>query len=212
MKKVLFILFFATLSLGSYAQKGMQGVGLSIDGGFITSNEEYGNVLPITTLKYQYYIKDNIRLVPSLAMGLGDESFHVNPYIKADIFLTPISKFRVYASAGLGYAYTRTEVRIEYYYKYTYGSYNQYEATGYDSEYYDAPPHFFSYLLGIGVEWRVAYNWTIQLSGNLAGLVGSSLEYPESYVKNGKIYHLYTPGYSARKIGGHLSFGFVYNF
>ena len=95
MKKVLFILFFATLSLGSYAQKGMQGVGLSIDGGFITSNEQYGNVLPITTLKYQYYIKDNIRLVPSLAMGLGDESFHVNPYIKADIFLTPISKFRV---------------------------------------------------------------------------------------------------------------------
>lgn len=207
MKKVLFILFFATLSLGSYAQKGMQGVGLSVDLGFITSNEYYGSVVPITTLKYQYYIKDNIRLVPSLAMGVGDDgSFHVNPYIKADVFLTPISKFRVYASAGLGYAYNRQEVRILY----SDGSYDKYY---YDGKRYDAPPHFFSYLLGIGVEWRVAYNWTIQLSGNLAGLAGSSLEYPESFEENGKTYHLrYTPSYSARKIGGHLSFGFVYNF
>lgn len=211
MKKVLFILFFATLSLGSYAQKGMQGVGLSIDGGFITSNEEYGNVLPITTLKYQYYIHDNIRLVSSLAMGLGDfESFHVNPYIKADVFLTPISKFRVYASAGLGYAYTRTELRAEYKARYT-DSYGDIR-TSWDYKYIDAPPHFFSYLLGIGVEWRVAYNWTIQLSGNLAGLAGG-FEYPESYVKDGKTYNLtYTSSYSARKIGGHLSFGFVYNF
>lgn len=213
MKKVLFILFFATLSLGSYAQKGMQGVGLSIDGGVITSRKNYGSVVPITTLKYQYYIKDNIRLVPSLAMGVGDGGFHVNPYIKADVFLTQISKFRVYASAGLGYAYTRTEVgRFEYVAEYTtsYGSILK----DWDYKYIDAPPHFFSYLLGIGVEWRVAYNWTIQLSGNLAGLAGSSsLEYPESYVKDGKTYHLdYTPSYSARKIGGHLSFGFVYNF
>ena len=207
MKKVLFILFFATLSLGSYAQKGMQGVGLSIDGGFITSNEEYGNVLPITTLKYQYYIKDNIRLVPSLAMGIGDSysggSFHVNPYIKADVFLTPISKFRVYASAGLGYAYTRTKLYIQY----KTNDYNYY------SDSYDVPPHFFSYLLGIGVEWRVAYNWTIQLSGNLAGLAGGSLEYPESYVKDGKTFYFNdASSYSARKIGVHLSFGFVYNF
>lgn len=207
MKKVLFILFFATLSLGSYAQKGMQGVGLSVDLGFITSNENYGSVLPITTLKYQYYIKDNIRLVPSLAMGVGDSysdgSFHVNPYIKADVFLTPISKFRVYASAGLGYAYTRTELYCEY--KATTG--------GWDHKYIDAPPHFFSYLLGIGVEWRVAYNWTIQLSGNLAGLAGGSLEYPESYVKDGKTFYLsHASSYSARKIGGHLSIGFVYNF
>ena len=201
MKKVLFILFFATLSLGSYAQKGMQGVGLSIDGGFITSNEEYGNVLPITTLKYQYYIHDNIRLVPSLAMGVScDEvGFHVNPYIKADIFLTPISKFRVYASAGLGYAYTRTTgLRIEYRYKYTSNGF-YYEHDGH-YEYYDAPPHFFSYLLGIGVEWRVAYNWTIQLSGNFDGLDGT---YEEEW--NNEIESDYG-------FGGHLSLGFVYNF
>lgn len=215
MKKVLFILFFATLSLGSYAQKGMQGVGLSVDLGNITSKEEYGSVVPITTLKYQYYIKDNIRLVPSLAMGVDDDgSFHVNPYIKADVFLTPISKFRVYASAGLGYAYTRTEVGLEYVAEYTtsYGSILK----DWDDKYIDAPPHFFSYLLGIGVEWRVAYNWTIQLSGNLAGLAGSSLkyslQYPESYVKDGKTFYFYYNPYSAQKIGGHLSFGFVYNF
>ena len=55
MKKVLFILFFATLSLGSYAQKGMQGVGLSVDPGYINC---YAEITPITTLKYQYYIHD----------------------------------------------------------------------------------------------------------------------------------------------------------
>ena len=183
----------------------MQGVGLSVDLlGFITSNEDYGCVHPITTLKYQYYIKDNIRLVPSLAMGGGDDgSFHVNPYIKADVFLTPISKFRVYASAGLGYAYNRQELPIQY----KTNDHNYYD------DYYDEPPHFFSYLLGIGVEWRVAYNWTIQLSGNLAGLAGSFLEYPSSFEENGKTYYLsYAPSYSARKIGGYLSFGFVYNF
>ena len=210
MKKVLFILFFATLSLGSYSQKGMQGVGLSVDPGIIAS--EGAVVLPITTLKYQYYIKDNIRLVPSLVMGLGDfESFYVNPYIKADIFLTPISKFRVYASAGLGYAYTRIELSCEYEAMYTTPFGYTYD---WDYKYIDVPPHFFSYLLGIGVEWRVAYNWTIQLSGNLAGLAGgSSLEYMESYLKGDYTYYLKeVPSYSARKIGMHLSFGFVYNF
>ena len=186
MKKVLFILFFATLSLGSYAQKGMQGVGLSVDLGFITTSEEYGSLLPITTLKYQYYIKDNIRLVPSLTMGGGDDGIsHVNPYIKSDIFLTPISKFRVYASAGIGYA-------------------NVYEDDYYNNHYYYC--NYFSYLLGIGVEWRVAYNWTIQLSGNLDGLAGTY----KDYRGDNKVYEYEIK--SDYGFGGHLSLGFVYNF
>ncbi len=177
MKKVLFILFFATLSLGSYAQKGMQGVGLSVDPGFI---ECYEGTVPITTLKYQYYIHDNIRVVPSLMMGIADGEFSINPYIKADVFLTPISKFRVYASAGIGYAYVS------------------------DDDYYNEEGNYFSYLLGIGVEWRVAYNWTIQLSGNFDGLAGTF-----------KDYHHYNDEYEIESdygFGGHLSLGFVYNF
>lgn len=174
MKKVLFILFFATLSLGSYAQKGMQGVGLSVDPGFIKC---YFETYPITTLKYQYYIHDNIRVVPSLMMGVPDwRGFYINPYIKADVFLTPISKFRVYASAGIGYAYV-----------YDYDDYGKDEG------------NYYSLLLGIGVEWRVAYNWTIQLSGNFDGLSG---EYEERYDEIESDYGF----------GGHLSLGFVYNF
>ena len=176
MKKVLFILFFATLSLGSYAQKGMQGVGLSVDPGYINCNEGFA---PITTLKYQYYIHDNIRVVPSLMMGAASGVFSINPYIKSDIFLTPISKFRVYASAGIGYAYVS------------------------EDDYYNEEGNYFSYLLGIGVEWRVAYNWTIQLSGNFDGLAGTYKDY----------YHY--DEYELENdygFGGHLSLGFVYNF
>ena len=175
MKKVLFILFFATLSLGSYAQKGMQGVGLSVDPGVI--NCYFEETYPITTLKYQYYIHDNIRVVPSLMMGAAEGGFSINPYIKSDIFLTPISKFRVYASAGIGYAYV-------------------YE------NYYNEDGNYFSYLLGIGVEWRVAYNWTIQLSGNFDGLAGTYED--ERYQKYGIV--------SDCGFGAHLSLGFVYNF
>ena len=176
MKKVLFILFFATLSLGSYAQKGMQGVGLSVDPGFI---ECRAGIAPITTLKYQYYIHDNIRVVPSLMMGAAGGDFGINPYIKSDIFLTPISKFRVYASAGIGYAYVP------------------------DGDWHYEDGNYFSYLLGIGVEWRVAYNWTIQLSGNFDGLAGT---YKDHY--HGGEYEIE----SDYGFGGHLSLGFVYNF
>ena len=182
MKKVLFILFFTTLSLGSYAQKGMQGVGLSVDPGIINCHFE---TCPITTLKYQYYIHDNIRVVPSLMMGAVEGVFSINPYIKSDIFLTTISKFRVYASAGIGYAYVSEE-------KY-YG----------EGEYYIADGNYFSYLLGIGVEWRVAYNWTIQLSGNFDGLAGT---FKDHY--HGDEYEIE----SDYGFGGHLSLGFVYNF
>ena len=181
MKKVLFILFFATLSLGSYAQKGMQGVGLSVDPGLIECHAEIGT---ITTLKYQYYIHDNIRVVPSLMMGaVGGGGFSINPYIKSDIFLTPISKFRVYASAGIGYAYVSE-----------------------DDYYYFENGNYFSYLLGIGVEWRVAYNWTIQLSGNFDGLAGTYKDYkdPMDHHNNGIE--------SDSGFGVHLSLGFVYNF
>ena len=171
MKKVLFILFFATLSLGTYAQKGMQGVGLSVDPGHI---ECCAGITPITTLKYQYYIHDNIRVVPSLMMGAADGVFSINPYIKSDIFLTPISKFRVYASAGIGYAYVP------------------------DGGWHYEDGNYFSYLLGIGVEWRVAYNWTIQLSGNFDGLAGT-FNYDDELE-------------SDYGFGGHLSLGFVYNF
>ncbi len=181
MKKVLFILFFATLSLGSYAQKGMQGVGLSVDPGIINCHVGIASIT-ITTLKYQYYIHDNIRVVPSLMMGVSDEegeNFYINPYIKSDIFLTPISKFRVYASAGIGYAYV------------------------YDG---NEDGNYFSYLLGIGVEWRVAYNWTIQLSGNFDGLAGTYKDH-QIYHTN----HTYVIE-SDYGFGGHLSLGFVYNF
>jgi opacity protein-like surface antigen len=152
----------------------MQGVGLSVDPGYI---ECYEGTVPITTLKYQYYIHDNIRVVPSLMMGAAvDGGFSINPYIKADVFLTQISKFRVYASAGIGYAYV-----------------SEYEEHG----------NYFSYLLGIGVEWRVAYNWTIQLSGNFDGLAGTYKDY-QHYAE----YELE----SDYGFGGHLSLGFVYNF
>ena len=192
MKKVLFILFFATLSLGSYAQKGMQGVGLSVDPGVI--NCYFEETYPITTLKYQYYIHDNIRVVPSLMMGVSDwgefdkpQGFNINPYIKADVFLTPISKFRVYASAGIGYAYVYVD--DEYY-----ENIGRFE--------YKKDGNYYSLLLGIGVEWRVAYNWTIQLSGNFDGLAGTYT------YKRGS--HDYIGDYIG--FGGHLSLGFVYNF
>lgn len=158
MKKFLFILLFGLASCGLYAQKGMQGVGMSLDGGVVF--DSYNDVyFPLTTIKYQYYVHDYIRLVPSL--GLGIACF--NPYIKTDFFFTPINKFRAYSSIGLGYNLMWFE----------------------DS--------YFSFLLGIGTEWRVAYNWTIQCSGNFAGNI-TLLSYAEGGV------------------GGYVSIGFVYNF
>ena len=211
MKKVLFILFFATLSLGSYAQKGMQGVGVSIDGGYIHGESPFN---PIISLKYQYYIYDNIRLVPSLLMGLNDyKEISINSFVKADLFLSQISKFRVYASAGIGYAFVKEHQYLVY--KYRHEDYK--ECREYKKN-VDMLPHFFSYLFGLGVEWRVAYNWTIQLSGNFVGMAGSTAmeEFPDYISISGNDFYLENrdnvEDYSAEKYGGYLSFGLVYNF
>ena len=170
MKKVLFILFFATLSLGSYAQKGMQGVGLSLNFGIMEEN--HSSIYPITTLKYQYYIHDNIRLVPSLTLGCTNIdynnifSYYVNPYLQTDFFLCQIKKFRPYLSVALGCSIAETLDITK-----------TYAASA------------FNLKCGMGMEWRVAYNWTIQCSGNFSLDVGE---------------------FDA--IGAFASIGFVYNF
>lgn len=172
MKKFIFTLMLVTLSFGAYAQKGMQGVGLSLNFGIMA--EDHSTTYPITTLKYQYYIHDNIRLVPSLTLGwtniyydyFDTLSYYVNPYLQTDFFLCQIKKFRPYLSVALGCSIAETlDVTKTY------------------------AASAFNLKCGMGMEWRVAYNWTIQCSGNFSLDVG---------------------GFDA--IGAFASIGFVYNF
>ena len=179
MKKFIFTLMLVTLSFGAYAQKGMQGVGLSLNFGIMEEN--HSTIYPITTLKYQYYIHDNIRLVPSLTLGCTNinydntfsyyvnpnpYSYYVNPYLQTDFFLCQIKKFRPYLSVALGCSIAETlDVTKTY------------------------AASAFNLKCGMGMEWRVAYNWTIQCSGNFSLDVG---------------------GFDA--IGAFASIGFVYNF
>lgn len=59
MKRLLFVVLLAVISLGVYAQQGQQSVGLSIGYGFDTNNATIG-------FDYRYNITDEFRITPSL--------------------------------------------------------------------------------------------------------------------------------------------------
>lgn len=59
MKRFLFVILLAVISLGVYAQQGQHSVGLNIGYGFETENATLG-------LDYRYNITDQVRIAPSL--------------------------------------------------------------------------------------------------------------------------------------------------
>ena len=140
MKKLLLSLLLI-LPLCGFAQKGMQGVGFNFGGG---TGYDRDCLLGEFSLKYQNYIKDNIRISPHMKYyNLDDYNEYEGFYLGCDFhgFFTKVRRLRAYAIVGLSLGSTTEYV-------------NDYED---DYTYFDV-----CIDLGIGIDYRIGYHFSLQ--------------------------------------------------
>lgn len=149
MKKILLLLLVAmSVSLGGFAQKGRQAVGVDIlpSRFFELDQFEVG-----VGVKYQYNLTDYIRLNPNVnIIGTKVECYDVYDDIftivmagvDVNAFFIPNNRFRPYFIAGLYCGYF--EVCCDYYW----------------DKFSEALP---AARLGIGVDYRMTYDLSLQI-------------------------------------------------
>lgn len=86
-----------TCSLGTYAQKGMQGVGVNV--GY--TGGDYGEG-PSVGLKYQYNITDYLRIEPTVTIVFCEFSSPKYALVDVDYFFMNQGRIRPYLCVGLG--------------------------------------------------------------------------------------------------------------
>lgn len=99
MKRLLFVMLLAVISLGAYAQQGQQSVGLNIGYGFDSKNATLG-------VDYRYNITDQVRLAPSLTYFVkndGLSSFAID--MNAHYVFRLSDMFGFYPLAGLNLSF-----------------------------------------------------------------------------------------------------------
>ena len=85
-------------SVQSYAQKGMQGVGVNFATNVVDA------FAPGVGVKYQYNISNYVRLEPSFSLyGLEDDGFSMAGMLNVHLFFSSPRSLRPYFFAGAGY-------------------------------------------------------------------------------------------------------------
>lgn len=161
MKKIILFALLTVISVNAFAQKGRHAVGISIrEIGVITSdnNDEYGNDYYNGTLgiaiKYQYGISDYFRIEPSFTYYA--KSWFSNEYHEGELeplysigvsihtFFTNQKRIRPYLIVGAEYLHGEEQG--------LYGEKSEYAGKTDD----------FNARLGIGLDYRITYNWSLQ--------------------------------------------------
>lgn len=134
-------------SVQSYAQKGMQGVGVNFATNVVDAFAPGGGV------KYQYNISNYVRLEPSFSLyGLAeDDGFSMAGMLNVHLFFSSPRSLRPYFFAGAGY------VNFAFYSNDYWGDYKEDKGgVGADA--------------GLGLDWRLSHKISLQLeAGVLAG-------------------------------------------
>lgn len=161
MKKIILFALLAVISVNAFAQKGRHAVGISIEElGMITFGSDYDaykNSFGITA-KYQYGISDYFTIEPSFTYYItsknkvedhSEEGFE--PKYSAGValhaFFTKTSRLRPYAIAGVSYLHSE----------------DLYYDTFYDDFETDKKNNDFNAKIGLGLDYRITYNWNLQL-------------------------------------------------
>ncbi len=109
MKKIFLVALLSIVSMTMFAQKGMQGFGVNLNG---HNNECFRIGLDI---KYQYNISNYGRIEPYVSAAFGDgNDFTLG--VNYNQFLSRVNKIRPYFILGLGYGYLAWE---DEYYEFT---------------------------------------------------------------------------------------------
>ncbi|MBQ8190987.1 MAG: outer membrane beta-barrel protein [Bacteroidaceae bacterium] len=173
MKKSLLLLLVAmSVSLGGFAQKGRQAVGVDVpfrmndsgDNFFEFDDESLG-----FGIKYQYNMTDYIRIEPIMQYYFAhqeNDNYKFIGAINTNFFFYAPARFRPYGIVGLGYSIAK--------------------------EYCDyCGPHDYSgfYIqCGLGIDYRLSHVWSWQLSTGWQGIAGED-DYSGIYVSTGVTYN-----------------------
>lgn len=159
MKKIILFALLTVISVNTFAQKGRHAVGISIrEIGVITSDnkgdseeDNYNGTLGIA-IKYQYGISDYFRIEPSFtyyAKSWFSDEYHTSELeplysigVSIHTFFTNQKRIRPYLIVGAEYLHGE-------------------ERYGDKSEYAEKTDDF-NARLGIGLDYRITYNWSLQ--------------------------------------------------
>lgn len=166
MKKILLLLLVAmSVCLSGFAQKGRQAVGVDVP--FRVDFDGYISLG--LGLKYQYNITDYICLEPAIQGSFipeDEDRMTFSSVINSKFFFTSPNRFRPYGVIGLGF-----------------GTYEEYDWD------YDGDIYRYSGLLlkaGLGLDYRLSYDWSWQLECNFETLY---FEFSEIYISTGITYN-----------------------
>lgn len=134
-------------SLGTYAQKGMQGVG--VNAAFNMSFDDGGAGLG-GSVKYQYNISDFFRIEPSFSYygPLDGDLFNMTALLNVHAFFMAPQAVRPYFFAGAGFVMFSDE--------------HSYYIDNYREDTED-----FGFNGGFGLDWRITHNWSFQVEAGL---------------------------------------------
>lgn len=165
MKKTLLLLLVAmSVCLGGFAQKGRQAVGVDVP-----FRVDFDARISLGIgLKYQYNLTDYICLEPAIQGSFipeDEDRMTFSSVINSKFFFTSPNRFRPYGVIGLGFGIYK-EYDWDYYYT------------------YDNPG--FLLKAGLGLDYRLSYDWSWQLECNFETLY---FEFSEIYISTGITYN-----------------------
>lgn len=181
MKKTLLLLLVAmSVSLGGFAQKGRQAVGVDILPSWFF---ETGSTALGGGIKYQYNLTDYIRLNPNINYArfwyqcryYDDYSDYLNSLqigVDLDVFLTPNNRFRPYIITGIYYQLMKDKSKSE-----------------------KRP----AINLGVGLDYRITYELSVQAELSYNSPVFETNEY---------VYSAIVKDYRSLKIGIGVTYNF----
>lgn len=186
MKKTFLFALLIIASVSVFAQKGRHSVGISVEELGTIMSDEYLHTHEGSwgiTAKYQYGISDYFRVEPSVTYYIVNregEKYDIRKGwdcgcelkyaagISIHAFLKKTTRLKPYVVAGIRYLHGE-----EYYYEWNSHS-TEYEYDEWDDAYYpvesdyyydkiDDKKDFFDVKAGLGLDYRIAYNWNLQL-------------------------------------------------
>ena len=159
MKKLFLLLLVMAAVFGGKvsAQKGMNGIGISVPVGHFSERAVSGHIAIMggwyagIGIKYFYNLTNYFRIEPSVEYSWSAPSYSLNSTLNLNWFLNAPKPLRPYLIAGAGFLTER--------YEYEYPLGERHHKSGWGMNY------------GLGVDYRLSHTLSMQLEATATGII-----------------------------------------
>ena len=170
-KRVLLLLILAVVFTGKMsAQKGMNGIGISVPMGHLSERDHNGKSFAGgwyagVGVKYYYNLTNHFRIEPSMEFSWASPSYSFKGMLNLNLFVYPPSRVRPYLIVGAGWIIESLE----------YSTFTK-EYKGEDSQY------SFGLNYGLGFDCRLSHTWSMQLEAAYARLTDAWVNNSNAFI------------------------------